>query len=232
MPEALQALAVSSSGRGPPPVRLADQHRPSRAKAAAEKLGSSGDAVADPRGADTGGQIDGLGRDMAGGVTVDELDLFPDAELGGAGPGLVGEGRADVDTGSRDPVVTSPGAQHLARAAGQVEHLFPGSELERFTQVRELGRGQWVVDPVAALADGDDAGEVHAEVLSLRPRRGGDITARGRRRDVSHLRTAVVNRGARCCRHRSRLHRGLWRAGRRRRRPHPRRPRPTHGALT
>ena len=90
----------------------------------------AGDAVADPGGTDTSGEVDRLVRDVAGGVAVDEQDPVGDAEFGGAGLGLPGEDRADVHPGAGETQVACPGAQHLARAAGQVEHPCPGGEME------------------------------------------------------------------------------------------------------
>jgi hypothetical protein len=89
--------------RDQPPVGLVDQQHAARAQAAAKQLGRSGDAVADPRGADARRQIDGLVRHVAGGVTVHELDAVVDTELERAGTCLLGEGRADVDTRSWPP---------------------------------------------------------------------------------------------------------------------------------
>jgi hypothetical protein len=107
-----------------------------------------------------GGEFDGLGGHVAGGIAVHELDPIGDLELDGPGTRLGDERRTDIDPGPADAVVAGPGAQQFARSAGQIEDTGIGCEVEGATEDGELLRAERVVDPVAAFADDEGARQV------------------------------------------------------------------------
>jgi hypothetical protein len=92
---------------------------------------------------------------------VDEPHGTGHSQLGGPFLGRRDERRAEVHAGAADPVVAGPGAEHLAAAAGQVEHGGAGGQPECDPEDRQLARIDRVVDAVVALAFDEVSGEVH-----------------------------------------------------------------------
>ncbi len=138
---------------------------PPGAQAPLEEFDGAGDSPADPRGADTGCDVDLLVSGVARGVGVDERDLVGDAELLGAESCLLGEQLAHVDAGADDAVIACPGAQHLPRTAAEVEDAGSRFQTQRGAEGGELLGCDRVVDAVSGLSDGEDAWDVHCARL-------------------------------------------------------------------
>ena len=139
-----------------PPVGFANEDNSSGAQALLQKLDRAGDSSADPGGADTGGHIDLLIRNIAGSIAMDELDLVGYAKFFRTQFRLCGKQLAHIDADAGDAVIASPGAQHLARTAAQVEHSVPRFQAQRRTESGELFGCDRVVDAVSTLSDIED----------------------------------------------------------------------------
>lgn len=92
---------------------------------------------------------------------MDEADLTGHAQLHRTALGLRGEQGAHVDARADDAVIACPSAQHLPRAAAQVQHPRPCRQTQGHTE-----RGVWVgrervVNAVGAFRDVEYAGDVH-----------------------------------------------------------------------
>ncbi len=87
---------------------------------------------------------------------MDERHAVGETEADSAGAGLLGEERADVHARACESQITVPRAEHLARAAGEVEYPCPGDDVECLSEGGEFVGGQRVVDAVAALTDRED----------------------------------------------------------------------------
>src|SRR4030042_5083902 len=125
---------------------LADEDDPSGAEAFRQKLDGADDSPAEPRGAETGCQTDLFVGYVAGSVAVDELDLAGNTEFFSAAFRLLGEQLAHVDTSANDSVIACPGAQHLARAAAEVEDTGPRFQEHRRAESSEFFGCARVVD--------------------------------------------------------------------------------------
>ncbi len=144
-----------------PPVGLADEDDPPGAKALRQELDGAGESPGDPGGTDTGRHTGLVVRDVARGIAMDELDLTGHAEFFGAEFRLLGEQPAHVDPGADDSVIACPGAQHLPRAAAEVEHPGPPFQAQRRAESGELFGREGVVDAVSAFSDVEDPWDVH-----------------------------------------------------------------------
>ncbi len=132
------------------PIGLADEDDPSAAEALRQKFDGADDSPADPRGAETGCHTDLFVGYVAGSVAVDELDSVGDTEFFSAAFRLLGEQLAHVDTGANDSVIACPGAQHLARAAAEVEDTGPRFQAQRRAESSEFFGCERVVDAMSS----------------------------------------------------------------------------------
>ena len=146
-----------------PPVGLADEDDPAGAQASLQQLDGAVHAPADPGGADTGGHIDLLVSDIAGGIAMDEPDLVGDAEFSSAAVRLLGEQLAQVDACAGDAVIACPGAQHLPGTAAEVEHTGARFQTQGRAERGEFFGGERVVDAVGAFGDGEDSWDVQGK---------------------------------------------------------------------
>jgi hypothetical protein len=80
-------------------------------------------------------------------------DAIGDAELVSSIGGGSNEDSAHIDAGAGNAVVTGPGAQHLARAAGEIEDPIPYPWLEGPAQHRQLLLAERIMNPVMPFPD-------------------------------------------------------------------------------
>ncbi len=77
---------------------------------------------------------------------MDERHAVGETEADSAGAGLLGEERADVHARACESQITVPRAEHLARAAGEVEYPCPGGTWSACPRVANLSgvSGLWM----------------------------------------------------------------------------------------
>jgi hypothetical protein len=146
------------------PIGLADEYNPSGAEALRQKFDGADDSPADPRGAETGCHTDPFGGYVAGSVAVDELDVAGNAEFFSAALRLIGEQLAHVDTSANNSVIACPGAQHLARAAAEVEDAGPLFQAQCLAESSEFVARERVVDAMSTFCNVEDLWNVHCEI--------------------------------------------------------------------
>ncbi|GCM13520.1 hypothetical protein ExPCM15_04662 [Escherichia coli] len=92
---------------------------------------------------------------------MNKMYAFADAEFFRAASGLRGEERTHVDSSPRNAMIPGPGAEHLARAAAEVQNSGLWFHAQHATQRGVLLFGERVVDAVFAFTDGKNTWNIH-----------------------------------------------------------------------